>query len=54
VPGVYFFIGGSSEGMDLDMVAPHHTPDFYVDDSALETGVVSMTSLTMDYFTKGL
>ena len=30
VPGVYFFIGGSSEGMDLDMVAPHHTPDFYV------------------------
>lgn len=54
VPGVYFFIGGSSEGMDLDMVAPHHTPDFYVDDSAIETGVVSMTSLTMDYFTKGL
>ena len=54
VPGVYLFIGGSSEGMDLDMVAPHHTPDFYVDDSALETGVVSMTSLTMDYFTKGL
>ena len=50
----YFFIGGSSEGMDLDMVAPHHTPDFYVDDSAIETGVVSMTSLTMDYFTKGL
>ena len=54
VPGVYFFIGGSSEGMDLDMVAPHHTPDFYVDDSALETGVISMTSLTIDYFTKGL
>ena len=54
VPGVYFFIGGSSEGMDLDKVAPHHTPDFYVDDSALETGVISMTSLTIDYFTKGL
>ncbi|MBL19964.1 MAG: N-acyl-L-amino acid amidohydrolase [Flavobacteriaceae bacterium] len=54
VPGLYFFIGGSLEGMDLDLVAPHHTPDFFVDDSALETGVVSMTSLTMDYFTKGL
>lgn len=54
VPGVYFFIGGSLEGMDLDKVAPHHTPDFYVDDSALETGVISMTSLTIDYFTKGL
>ena len=54
VPGVYFFIGGSSEGMDLDKVTPHHTPDFYVDDSALETGVISMTSLTIDYFTKGL
>lgn len=54
VPGVYFFIGGTSKGMDLDKAAPHHTPDFYVDDSALETGVVSMTSLTLDYFTKGL
>ena len=54
VPGVYFFIGGSSKGEDLDKVAPHHTPDFYVDDSALETGVISMTSLTIDYFTKGL
>jgi amidohydrolase len=52
VPGVYFFIGGSSKGVDLDKVAPHHTPDFYVDDSALETGVVSMTSLTLDYFIK--
>ena len=49
VPGVYFFIGGSKIGTDLSKVAPHHTPDFYVDDSAIETGIRSMTSLTIDY-----
>ena len=49
VPGVYFFIGGSKIGADLSKVAPHHTPDFYVDDSAIETGIRSMTSLTIDY-----
>jgi amidohydrolase len=50
VPGIYFFIGGVKKGTDLRTSAPHHTPDFYVDDSALETGVKSMASLTIDYF----
>ncbi len=49
IPGIYFFIGGSKNGTDLSKVAPHHTPDFYVDDSAIETGIRSMTSLTIDY-----
>jgi len=49
VPGMYFFIGGSKKGTDLSKVAPHHTPDFYVDDSAMITGVKSMSALTLDY-----
>jgi amidohydrolase len=32
--------------------APHHTPDFYVDDSAMLTGLKSMTTLTLDYLQK--
>ena len=49
VPGMYFFIGGAKKGTDLNLAAPHHTPDFYVDDSAMVTGLKSMTSLTLDY-----
>ena len=49
VPGTYFFIGGQKPGVDLSTVAPHHTPDFYVDDSAISTGIRSMIGLTLDY-----
>ena len=49
VPGTYFFIGGQKLGVDLSTVAPHHTPDFYVDDSAISTGIRSMVGLTLDY-----
>ena len=53
VPGLYFFIGGAQKGTDLKKAAPHHTPDFYVDDSAMLTGVKSMTILALDYLSKG-
>ena len=49
VPGTYFFIGGQKPNVDLSTVAPHHTPDFYVDDSAISTGIRSMVGLTLDY-----
>ena len=49
VPGMYFFIGGAKKGTDPNLAAPHHTPDFYVDDSAMVTGLKSMASLTLDY-----
>ncbi|MFL2623171.1 MAG: amidohydrolase [Flavobacteriaceae bacterium] len=52
VPGLYFFIGGAKKGTDPKKAAPHHTPDFYVDDSAMLTGVKSMTTLALDYLTK--
>ncbi len=35
VPGLYFFIGGCPVGSDPSKQAPHHTPDFYVDDSGM-------------------
>ena len=52
VPGLYFFIGGAKKGTDPKKAAPLHTPDFYVDDSAMLTGVKSMTTLALDYLTK--
>lgn len=49
VPGMYFFIGGAKKGTDPKIAAPHHTPDFYVDDSAMLTGIKSMSTLAIDY-----
>jgi amidohydrolase len=49
VPGLYFFVGGMPKGMDPSEAAPHHTPDFYIDESGMELGVRAMTSLTIDY-----
>jgi amidohydrolase len=52
IPGMYFFIGGAKKGTDPLTAAPHHTPDFYVDDSAMITGLKSMTTLALDYLNK--
>ena len=51
IPGMYFFIGGSKEGVDPRTVL-HHSPDFYVDDSAMQTGIRSMVALTLDFISK--
>ena len=49
VPGLYFFIGGAQKGTDPTKAAPHHTPDFYVDDAGMITGIKAMLNLTFGY-----
>jgi len=49
VPGLYFFIGGLPKGKDPKTAAPHHTANFYIDDSAFKTGVKAMCNLVFDY-----
>lgn len=49
VPGLYFFIGGLPEG---GTAAGHHTPDFYIDESGMKTGVRAMGHLVIDYMNK--
>jgi amidohydrolase len=49
VPGLYFFIGGLPIGKDPKTSAPHHTADFFIDDSAFKTGVKAMCNLVVDY-----
>ncbi len=49
VPSFFFFIGGCPKGSDPALAAPHHTPDFYVTDSAMITGVKAMLGLTIGY-----
>jgi amidohydrolase len=49
VPGLYFFIGGLPKGMDSKMSAPHHTPEFLIDDSSFKTGINAFCNLVFDY-----
>ena len=49
VPGFFFFLGGTPLDTPEKEAAPHHTPDFYVDDAALVYGVKSMSRLVVDY-----
>lgn len=54
VPGLYVFVGG--EPLDKNtkgyVGAGHHTPDFYIDNSGMLTGVKALLNLTLDYMAK--
>ncbi|WP_229201340.1 amidohydrolase [Arcticibacterium luteifluviistationis] len=49
VPGLFFFLGGMEKGKMPNEVAPHHTPDFYIDESGFKVGVQAFCNLVMDY-----
>ncbi|HLO81427.1 MAG TPA: amidohydrolase [Chitinophagaceae bacterium] len=49
VPGLFIFLGGAPKGTDLKKAPSHHTPDFFIDESALKLGVKAMVNLTLDY-----
>jgi amidohydrolase len=49
VPGIFFFLGGMPKDMDPKKAAPHHTPDFYIDDSMLDVGVKAFANMVFDY-----
>lgn len=48
-PAFFFFLGGMPAGQDPVKAAAHHTPDFYIDDSKLDTGVKIFCRLVLDY-----
>jgi amidohydrolase len=49
IPGLYMWIGGKPLDVPADEAPAHHTPEFYVDDSGMKTGVKLLTDLTLDY-----
>lgn len=52
VPGFFVFLGGMPAGQDPATAAPHHTPDFFIDDAALLHGVKLYTNMALDYLRK--
>jgi amidohydrolase len=49
VPSLYSNIGGLPKGKDAATSAAHHTPDFYIDESGMKTGVKAFCYLVLDY-----
>ncbi len=49
IPGFYFFLGGTPLNTPEADAPSHHTPEFFVDDSALEYGVNVLTAMAKDY-----
>lgn len=48
-PSFFFYFGGMPIGNDAASAPPHHTPDFYIDDSKLDVGVKAFCQLVFDY-----
>src|SRR5882762_655643 len=49
VPAFFFFLGGMKKGQDPHTAFPHHTPDFYIDESGFALGVKAFCNLVFDY-----
>jgi metal-dependent amidase/aminoacylase/carboxypeptidase family protein len=49
VPSFFFFLGGMKKGQDPKTAFPHHTPDFYIDESGFKLGVKAFCNLVFDY-----
>lgn len=49
VPSLFFYIGGMPQGKDPATSGPHHTPDFYIDESGFTTGIKAFCHLVLDY-----
>jgi amidohydrolase len=48
-PAFFIYFGGMPKGADKSKAPPHHTPDFYIDDSRLDVGVRAFCNLVFDY-----
>lgn len=52
VPGLFFFLGAKKNNVPVEEAAPHHTPDFYIEESSFLLGVKSLAGLAVDYLEK--
>jgi amidohydrolase len=49
VPGLYFNLGIVPRDQDLAKAAPNHSPNFFIDESALIVGVRALAMVTVNY-----
>lgn len=49
VPSIFFYLGGMKPGQDPSTSFPHHTPDFYIEESGFKLGVRTFCNMVVDY-----
>ena len=49
VPGFFFFVGATPRGQDAMKAPSNHSPEFFLDESALDVGLRSMLQVSLDY-----
>jgi amidohydrolase len=49
IPGFFFFLGGTPLNVKESDAPSHHTPDFYIDESAMLLGVKAMSQVAVDF-----
>jgi amidohydrolase len=49
VPGLFVNVGGMPKGKDPKEAGSHHTPDFFVEESGMKTGIKALCYLVLDY-----
>jgi len=49
-PSFFFYLGGMPKGADSKSAPPHHTPDFYIEEAGMKTGIQAFCQLVTDYF----
>jgi amidohydrolase len=53
VPSMYFFVGATAKGIDPVTAPSNHSPQFNLDESALDLGLRAMLQVTLDYLHGG-
>jgi len=53
VPSMYFFVGATAEGIDPATAPSNHSPQFNMDESALDLGFRALLQVTLDYLHGG-
>ena len=49
VPSVFFYVGATPAGTDPATAAANHSPDFFVDERALDVGTRALLQVSLDY-----
>lgn len=49
VPGFFFFVGVTPPGADASQAPSNHSPLFYIDEAALETGLRATLAVALEY-----
>ena len=49
VPGFFFFVGSTPKGVDASTAPSNHSPQFFLDESALPLGTRALLQISMDY-----